>query len=61
MGKLEDRLRETGDPNGFRSVEEEEEDELKQFKPTFYGFTGGIRAHESMEAFINRINKESGR
>ena len=38
-----------------------EEDELKEFKPTFFGFTGGIRAHESMEAFIKRINKESAR
>jgi hypothetical protein len=28
------------------------------FKPTFYGFTGGIRPGESMAAFCKRINNE---
>lgn len=39
----------------------EEEDKLEQFKPTFYGFTGGIRTDESMADFVKRVNKEGGR
>ena len=34
------------------------EDENKQFKPTFFGFTGGIRADESMADFVKRVNKD---
>jgi hypothetical protein len=45
--------------DGFK-MSEIKEDVDKEFKPTFYGFTGGIRPYESMAAFCKRINKESG-
>ena len=37
------------------------EEELKRFKPIFYGFTGGIRKDESMEDFVKRVNDEGGK
>jgi hypothetical protein len=39
-------------------MSETKEDVDKEFKPTFYGFTGGIKKDESMADFVIRINKE---
>lgn len=41
-------------------TEEKKADE-KEFYPTFYGFTGGIREDESMAEFVKRVNKEGGK
>jgi hypothetical protein len=35
--------------------------EVEKFKPTFYGFTGGVKKDESMAEFVKRINKEGVR
>jgi hypothetical protein len=34
---------------------------VEEFKPTFYGFTGGIKEGESMAEFVKRVNTEGGR
>jgi hypothetical protein len=46
------------DLTGGRSKMAKDEDNCKEFKPRFYGFTDGIRKDESMADFCKRINKE---